>query len=276
VVEQKTGVTRASAGLDPDALQSTTKAAVVATMQAAAGQVEVMARNLAEGGMRQLFGLLLRLTVKHADGEKMMRLNGMFQPVDPRVWDTSMDLIVNVGVGTGREEEKAMAYREVLGLQMQIFQAYGPTNGVVSLTGIRNTLSDMMATAGIRNSERYFNPMNQQIEQQLMAAAQQAAQAQQGQQADPNAAYLQAEQMKAQVKMQSDAQRAQLDMQKAQADHGRKLEQMRVDQDLQRDKMAQDLALSNAELLAKYGIKANEMMIKAEQSAVRDQNGVIR
>jgi len=118
--------------------------------------------------------------------------------------------------------------------------------------------------------------MNQQIEQQLMAAAQQAAQAQQGQQADPNAAYLQAEQMKAQVKMQSDAQRAQLDMQKAQADHGRKLEQMRVDQDLQRDKMAQDLALSNAELLAKYGIKANEMMIKAEQSAVRDQNGVIR
>jgi hypothetical protein len=276
LVEQKTGVTRASAGLDPDALQSTTKAAVVATMQAAAGQVEVMARNLAEGGMRQLFGLLLRLTVKHADGEKMMRLNGMFQPVDPRVWDTSMDLIVNVGVGTGREEEKAMAYREVLGLQMQIFQAYGPTNGVVSLTGIRNTLSDMMATAGIRNSERYFNPMNQQIEQQLMAAAQQAAQAQQGQQADPNAAYLQAEQMKAQVKMQSDAQRAQLDMQKAQADHGRKLEQMRVDQDLQRDKMAQDLALSNAELLAKYGIKANEMMIKAEQSAVRDQNGVIR
>lgn len=276
LVEQKTGVTRASAGLDPDALQSTTKAAVTATIQAAAGQVEVMARNLAEGGMRRLFGLLLRLTVKHADGERMMRLNGTFQPVDPRVWDTSMDLSVNVGLGTGREEEKAMAYREILGLQMQIFQAYGPTNGVVSLTGIRNTLSDMMATAGIRNAERYFNPMDPQIEQQLMAQAQQAAQQQQGQQADPNAAYLQAEQMKAQVKMQSDQQRAQLDMQKAQADHTRKLEQMRVDQDLQRDKMAQDLALSNTELLAKYGIKANEMMIKAEQNAVRDQNGVIR
>jgi hypothetical protein len=134
----------------------------------------------------------------------------------------------------------------------------------------------MMAAAGIRNSERYFNPMNPQIEQQLMAAAQQAAQAAQGQQADPNAAYLQAEQMKAQVKMQSDAQRAQLDMQKAQADHLRKLEQMRVDQDLQRDKMAQDLALQNTELFAKYGIKAGEALIKAEQNAPRDQNGVIR
>jgi hypothetical protein len=227
--------------------------------------------------MRRLFGLLLRLTVKHSDKEQIMRLNGMFQPVDPRVWDTSMDLSVNVGLGTGREEEKAAAYREILGMQMQIFQQYGPTNGVVTLTGIRNTLSDMMASVGIRNAERYFNPMNPQIEQQLMAQAQQqAAQQAQQQQADPNAAYLQAEQMKAQVKMQSDAQRAQLDMQKAQADHMRKLEQMRVDQDLERDKMAQNLALQNTELLAKYGIKASEVAIKAEQNAPRDQNGVIR
>lgn len=274
LVEQKTGVTRASMGLDPDAMQSTAKAAVSATIQAAAGQVETMARNLAEGGMRRLFGLLLRLTVKHADGEKMMRLNSEFAPVDPRVWDTSMDVSVNVGLGTGREEEKAAAYREILGMQMQIWQSYGPTNGVVSLTGIRNTLQDMMASAGIRNTERYFNPMNPQIEQELMMQAQQMA-AQQGQQADPNAAYLQAEQLKAQVKMQSDQQRAQLDMQKAQADHMRKLEQMRVDQDLQRDKMAQDLALQNTELLAKYGLKANEIAIKAEQNAPRNPLGVI-
>lgn len=275
MVEQKTGVSRASMGLDPDALQSTTKAAVTATIQAAAGQVETMARNLAEGGMRRLFGLMLRLVVKHADSQQMMRLNGMFQPVDPRVWNTSMDVSANVGLGTGREEEKAAAYREILGMQMQIWQSYGPTNGVVSLTGIRNTLSDMMASAGIRNAERYFSPMNPQIEQQLMMQAQQAA-SQQGQQPDPNAAYLQAEQMKAQVRMQSDQQRAQLDMQKAVADHQRKLEEMRINQDLERDKMAQDLALQNAEMMAKYGFKANEAAIRAEQNAMRDANGVIR
>ena len=205
----------------------------------------------------------------------MMRLNGMFQAVDPRVWNTSMDVSANVGLGTGREEEKAAAYREILGMQMQIWQSYGPTNGVVSLTGIRNTLSDMMASAGIRNAERYFSPMNPQIEQQLMMQAQQAA-SQQGQQPDPNAAYLQAEQMKAQVRMQSDQQRAQLDMQKAVADHQRKLEEMRINQDLERDKMAQDLALQNAEMMAKYGFKANEAAIRAEQNAMRDANGVIR
>ena len=143
MIEGKTGVTRASMGLDPDALQSTTRAAVTATVQAAAGQTEVMARNLAEGGMRQLFKLMLSLIVKHADAPKFMRLNGEFREVDPRVWDTSMDLSVNIGLGTGREEEKAAAYREVLGLQMQVYNQYGPGNGVVSLVNIRNTVADI-------------------------------------------------------------------------------------------------------------------------------------
>ena len=72
LVESKTGVTRASMGLDPDAMQSTTKAAVNATVQAAAGQVEVMVRNLADG-MRDLFKILLELHVKNVDEEQMMR-----------------------------------------------------------------------------------------------------------------------------------------------------------------------------------------------------------
>lgn len=268
MVEQKTGVTRASMGLDPDALQSTTKAAVTATVQAAAGQVEVMARNLAEGGMRQLFSLLLRLIVKHADGPAMLRLNGMYQPIDPRVWDTSMDVTVNIGLGTGREEEKAAAYREVLALQMQVWQSYGPTNGIVSLTGMRNTMADLLASAGIRNSERYFNAMDQQIEQQLLMQAQQAQQAQQ-QQGDPNAAFMQAEMMKAQQKGQSDAMKMQLDAQKAAAKHELDVTQFVAEEDRKRDLMAQELALKNAELLGKYGLQANEQAIRAEQERER-------
>jgi hypothetical protein len=154
---------------------------------------------------------------------------------------------------------------------MQIWQAYGPTNGVVSLTGIRNTLADMMASAGIRNSERYFSPMNPQIEQQMIARARQAAQAaQQGQgQPDPNAAILQAEIMKTQAKSQSDAMRVQLEAQKAAAKHQLDVTKMMADDDRARDKMAQERALQNAELLAKYGLQANEQAIKAEQSAPR-------
>ena len=263
LVETKTGVTRASMGLDPDAMQSTTKAAVTATVQAAAGQVEVMVRNLADG-MKDLFGIMLRLMVKNVDEDQMMRLNGAFVPIDPRVWDTGMDVSINVGLGTGREEERAMAYREVLGLQRQVYAEYGPSNGVVSLVNIRNTLSDMMAASGIRNSDRYFQPITPEYEQQLMMQAQQDAQAkgQQGPQ-DPQAmAFMQAEQMKAQTRAQTDAMKVQLDAQKAIMDDDRK-----------RDEMYQDLVLKNAELEGKFGLQANEQQIKAEQERQRMMMG---
>ena len=256
LVETKTGVSRASMGLDPDAMQSTTKAAVQATVQAAAGQVEVMVRNLADG-MRDLFGIMLRLSNKNVDEEQMMRMNGTFVPVDPRVWDSSMDVSINVGLGTGREEEKAMALSQALQMQTMVYQTYGPMNGLVSLTNIRNTLADQLAVSGIRNADRYFAPITEEIEAQMLQQ-QQAAQAQQGEGQDPNAAFLQAEQMKAQVKMQSDAAKMQLDAQKAAADN-----------DLKRDQMAQDLLVDAAKVYGEYGTSVDVARIQAEQDKVR-------
>ena len=261
LVETKTGVSRASMGLDPDAMQSTTKAAVQATVQAAAGQVEVMVRNLADG-MRDLFGIMLRLSNKNVDEEQMMRMNGTFVPVDPRVWDSSMDVTINVGLGTGREEEKAMALSQALQMQTMVYQTYGPMNGLVSMTNIRNTLADQLAVAGIRNADRYFAPITEEIEAQMLQQ-QQEAQAQQGEAQDPNAAFLQAEQMKAQVKMQSDAAKMQLDAQKAAAED-----------DLKRDQMAQDLLVDAAKVYGDYGTKVDIARIQAEQDKVRMVGGI--
>jgi len=256
LVESKTGVSRASMGLDPDAMQSTTKAAVQATVQAAAGQVEVMVRNLADG-MRDLFGIMLRLMSKNVDEEQMMRMNGAFVPVDPRVWDQSMDVSINVGLGTGREEEKAMALSQALQMQMTVYQNYGPMNGLVSLTNIRNTLADQLAVSGIRNADRYFAPITPEIEMQMLQMQQQAQEAQ-GQPADPNAAFLQAEQIKAQVKMQSDQMKMQLDAQKAAASD-----------DLKRDQMAQDLLVDAAKIYGEYGTSVDVARIQAEQDKAR-------
>ena len=261
LVESKTGVSRASMGLDPDAMQSTTKAAVQATVQAAAGQVEVMVRNLADG-MKDLFGIMLRLSHKNVDEEQMMRMNGSFVPVDPRVWDSSMDISINVGLGTGREEEKAMALNQALQMQTMVYQTYGPSNGLVSMTNIRNTLADQLAVAGIRNADRYFAPITEEIEAQMLEQQQQA-QAEQGEAQDPNAAFLQAEQMKAQVKMQSDAAKMQLDAQKAAADN-----------DLKRDQMAQDLLVDAAKVYGEYGTRVDVARIQAEQDKVRMIGGI--
>jgi len=261
LVESKTGVSRASMGLDPDAMQSTTKAAVNATVQAAAGQVEVMVRNLADG-MRDLFGIMLRLMSKNVDEEQMMRMNGSFVPVDPRVWDASFDVSINVGLGTGREEEKIMALNQALQMQTMVYQTYGPQNGLVSMTNIRNTLADQLAISGIRNADRYFAPITPEIEAQMLQMQQQAQEAQ-GQPADPNAAFLQAEQIKAQVKMQSDQMKMQLDAQKAAAND-----------DLKRDQMAQDLLVDAAKIYGEYGTSVDVARIQAEQDKVRMIGGM--
>lgn len=263
-VDNKTGVSKMAQGLDPDVLKSSTATAIAASMEGQTGQAEVIARNFAEGGMRQLFRMMLDLMVKNAESEEIMRLNGQFVPVDPRAWDTSMDLTVNVGIGTGRENERAAALQQALQMQTQIFQGYGPQNGVVTLTNIRNTLADLLAIGGLRNADRYFMPMTQEIEQQMMMAQQQAAQMQPPP-PDPNAAFLQTEQMKAQT-------RAQVDMQKAQMDYQYKMHKLGMDDDLSRDEMVQDLAVKVAEILGKYGTAVDTASVKAEQDAIRQHN----
>jgi hypothetical protein len=265
LVEQKTGVTQ-NVALNPDAMQSTTAAGVQATVDAAAAQVEVMVRNLSEG-MRRMFGLLLRLHVKHTDEEQLMRMNGQFVPVDPRAWNADMDVQVNVGLGTGREMEKAAALQGILQIQQQVYQNYGPMNGLVSLTNIRNTLADVLAASGVRNAERYFAPINPEIEQQLLMLQQQqqAAMAAQQPMQDPNAAILQAEQIKAQAKMNTDIMKMQLDAQKAAAEDDRK-----------RDEMAQDLLVDAAKIYGQYGTQVDVARIKAEQDKVRQVANIAR
>lgn len=256
-IESKTGVTKASSGLNPDAMQSTTAAAVNATIQAAAGQVEVMARNLAEGGMRRLFKLMLKLMVENVDEAVMMRMaGGDYQPVDPRSWNAKMDVTANVGLGTGREDQRSAALAQALQLQMQIYQGYGPNNGLVSMTNIRNTLADMLAIQGVRNSDRYFAPMDMQVEQRLQA---QAAQQQQQPPVDQQAqAIIQAEQIRAEAKKEIEMLKLQIEAQKAIAHDDR-----------ERDKMDKDLITDAAKILGQYGSSVDVAAVRQAQAAPR-------
>lgn len=256
ILEGKTGVSRASLGLDPDALASgTTATAVQATVAGSEGQVEVMARNLAEGGMKQLFRGLLKLAAQHVGPEELIRVDGKFVQVDPASWRIGMGMSVNVGLGTGRRDERAATLREMLNHQVGMYQNFGP--GMVWMGNIRNTLADIMDAAGIRNADRYFLPMDQQQEIALMQQKMQ----QQGHQ-DPNAGLAQAEVMKAQIsaqqKSQSDMARLQLDAQKAAADD-----------DLKRDKMYQDMALKSAEIQGRHNLAVDQARIQQMQQAPR-------
>ena len=255
-VEAKSGVSRASMGLDPDALQNTSATAARLQAQQGSAQIEVMARNIAEGGLKRLFKLMLNLLVENSCEDTMMRLHGEFQPVDPRVWNTGMDMTVNVGVGTGQEMDRHNALSQALQMQMQIWSTYGSGNGLVTMSGIRNTLGDMLALQGVRNVDRYFNPMTPEMEMQLMQQQQQMEA--ENQQMSEAEALVQAEQYKADKKAEMDMLKAQIDAQKAIA----------VD-DRERDKLDQDLIIKAAEILGEYGTKVDVEQIKAAQQEAR-------
>ena len=257
-IEGKTGVSKASQGLDPDALQNTSATAARLQAQQGSAQIEVMARNIAEGGMKRLFKLMLHLLVENSCEETMMRLHGEFVPIDPRSWNTSMDVTTNVGLGTGREETRQMALQQALTMQMQIWSTYGTSNGLVTMTGIRNTLGDMLALAGVKNIDRYFNPMTPESEAQLIQQQEElAAQEQEGAMTDAQA-LVQSEQYNADKQMEMQQLKLQIEAQKAIA----------ID-DRDRDKMDQDLLIKAAEILGKYGTAVDTANIKKAQEEAR-------
>ena len=255
-IEGKTGVTKASMGLDPDALQNTSATAARLQAQQGSAQIEVMARNIAEGGMKRLFKLMLELLVENSCEETMMRLHGQFQPIDPRVWNTGMDMTVNVGVGTGQEGERHAALTQALQMQMQIWTQYGSGNGMVTMTGIRNTLGDMLALQGVRNVDRYFSPLTPEIEAQLVQQQQQMAS--ENPELSEADALVQAEQYKADKKAEMDMMKMQIEAQKALA----------VD-DRERDELDQELIIKAAEILGRYGTQVDTAKIKDAQQKAR-------
>lgn len=159
IKEQRTGLSKASMGLDADALQSTTATAVAAQMSAAQGKIEMIARVFAETGVKQLFRLVLTLCLHHGKKEQMIRLNNKFVPIDPSNWKHEYDLTVNVGLGSGQTNEKMAFLAQMAQKQEQILLQMGAENPLVDLQQYRNTLAELASMAGFKDATRFFkNP----------------------------------------------------------------------------------------------------------------------
>jgi len=245
--EDRTGMSKAAMGLDPDALQSTTKAAVAATVSASNQRLELQARILAEG-MKKLFKGILYLMTTHQDKPRMVRLRNEWVQIDPRVWDASMDVNVNIGLGNGDNNEKLAALNLIMQKQEQIMAQFGPMNQIASLPMYIRTLQKAIELSGNKDASSYFNtlPADFQMPQE---------------QPQPTP-----EQVLAQVQAQS----IQADIQKKAAELELKREQMLRDDDYRRDQLAQDLLLKKYELELKYGTQISTAEIEARQAMDRE------
>jgi hypothetical protein len=243
---QRTGISAASQGLDPDVLQSTTKAAVTATVQGAQERIELVARLFAENGMKRLFKGLLKLIIRHQDQPRVVRLRGKWVQVDPKYWDADMDVQVNVGLGHGTDSDKMQFLMLVAQKQEQIMQTLGPNNPLCTVAQYANTLAQIVTLAGFKNTTKYFNQVDMQQVQAMMQ------QAQANPPPDPNMMLVQIEAQKAQAKAQIDAAKLQQDAQ----DSARRNQ-------LDQQRMHLDAMVRMADIEAKYGTQVNTAHIEA-------------
>jgi hypothetical protein len=243
IKEERTGMSRASMGLNADALQSTTKAAVSATVSANQMRIELTTRILAEG-MKKLFKVILQLSVKHQDKPRMVRLRNDWVQVDPRSWDATMDVAINVGMGTGDTEQKMQMLGMISGKQEQALMQMGPMNPLVTPGQYANTLRKMVELAGFKDASQFFN---------AIPADYQPPQATEPPKPSP-------EEMLAQVQVQS----IQADIQKKAAQLDLDRQKMMMDDDRERDKMDTDKFIKLRELELKYGAVINEQQLNVQ------------
>jgi hypothetical protein len=240
IKEERTGMSRASMGLNADALQSTTKAAVSATVSASQMRIELTTRILAEG-MKKLFKLILQLSVKHQDKPRMVRMRNEWVQIDPRAWDATMDVAINVGMGTGDTDQKMQMLGMISGKQEQALMQMGPMNPLVSPAQYANTLRKMVELAGFKDASQFFN---------AIPADYMPPQATQPAKPSP-------EEMLAQVQVQS----IQADIQKKAAELQLEQQRMVMADDRERDKIETDRFIKLRELELKYGAVINEQQL---------------
>lgn len=261
--ETKVGITGAAMGIDHDALQSTTREAAVNTIQLSQGQIEVMARNIAEG-LTTVFNGLLKLSIWHLDRNQVMETNGAYMPVDQALFDPAMHMRPNVGLGTRQKEEKLAGLTGVLAQQKEIIGQFGPMNPICGIPQILNTLEDITKLHGLNDVTRYFAPLTEESMQQIQQIMQQA---QENQPLDPGNAMLQAEKLKAELRAQEKMLEFTLAERRASIERQIQALEFAAKDDLERDRMAQQLQIAET----RHTQEIDMAKVKSEQEKPREQ-----
>jgi hypothetical protein len=250
---QRTGISRASQGLDADVLQSTTRAAVQAQLSSSQERIEMIARLFADG-LKRCFQGLLKLVVQHQDKPKIVRLRNKFVPIDPRGWDDGMDMTVNIALGRGSDDQRMAFLMQIIQQQKEIIQVYGPFNPLVDLNQLRDALAEVTQLAGFQDPTKFWKEINPQ---EVQAYMQQMAGNKKQDPAEMLAG-VEAEKIKADILINAAKQELERNKAMAQAD-------------IERDKLFVDAMIRATELQAKYGTQVDIAMIKGEVDRQREE-----
>jgi len=245
--EARTGISKASAGLDAGALQSSTATAVNATVSAAQQHIELIARVFAETGMKQLYKIVLHLLTTHQDAPRMVRLTNNFVPIDPRTWNSNMDVSVRVALGRGTDTERMMMLKQIGEMQKEAMQTMGAVNPLTDINKLANTLKAMTELAGFKDTSQFWSDPAQF-------------------QAPPKEDKPDINEQLISVQIQQ----IQADIQKKAAELNLERDKMTMEDDRKRDELDAYLFVKAEEMKAKYGTQLNVEKIRSELAINRE------
>jgi hypothetical protein len=159
VRESRAGVSRMSQGMNDNALTShTTATAVNAVMTAAQSRVELIARNFAETGVKDLMICIYELLYKNQDKERMIMLSNEWVPVRPDVWREKYDCTVSVALGSGNKDQQMMHLSQMLSFAGQAMEGGLP---IVSVQNMYNLGASLVKAMGFQNVDDYLTDPSQ-------------------------------------------------------------------------------------------------------------------
>ena len=157
--EARAGTSKMSQGLDENALTShTTATAVNAVMNAAQSRIELVARNFAETGVKDLMIRIYELLYKNQDKERVVRLRNEWVPVRPDVWNGSYDCTVSVALGNGNKDQQMMHLSQMLS-----FAGEAMKGGlrIVSEQNMYNLGASLVKAMGFQNVDDFLTDPSQ-------------------------------------------------------------------------------------------------------------------
>lgn len=288
ISEKRTGITKLSQGIDPDALQSTSRVGAGAMVSNSDARIEMMARNIGETGVKSLFNTIMKVAVNELEGPQTVKVAWGYATVTPSAWADDMSIKINVGLGSGKIDEKKMVLQGLIQFQTMLLEKVGPASPLCTWDNLRNSWATMLRLSGIHNTTDYLpwaSPMVvKQLDEQQKASSKQSSDMQiQAGQAQLMIQKQQADAMQEMVKVE--AQKNQMKFQEAiasmQQKHAAEIQKLQGEIVQQQTKNMQDLRTvlieseqkRDAAMLKFYadmyklGISREQMEIDAEVAA---------
>jgi hypothetical protein len=147
--ESRSGVSKNTQGLNDDALKShQTATAVAQVMTAAQARVELIARNFAETGVKELMLGIYELVQKNQDKERVIQLNNEWVTVRPDMWRDKSDCTISVGLGHGNRDQQMMHLSQMMQFASQAMS--GGLN-IVTEQNLYNMGAALIRNMGFQN-----------------------------------------------------------------------------------------------------------------------------